>query len=174
MSNNLVVVGFYYFKDSQALIEAIEEQMRRDIQLKGEYFLADAVNIMLQRGLKMRVEKVNVWLDAGTVEALLETNYYLLEHKRDNSQLAAQRQGIVVVPPVFIHPSANIADSVIGPHASIGAECTVQGSIVRNSILEDGAHVTDVILENSLIGRNTQIQRRPMMVNAGDHTELTL
>jgi glucose-1-phosphate thymidylyltransferase len=174
LSNNLAVVGFYYFKDSEALIDAIEEQMHRDIQLKGEYFLADAINIMLKRGLKMRVEKVDVWLDAGTVEALLETNYYLLEHKSDNSAQAAQREGAVIVPPVFVHPSAKIINSVIGPHVSIGADCCVQGSIVRNSILEDGAHATDVILENSLIGRKAQIQRRPMVVNAGDLTELTL
>jgi len=174
MNNRLAVVGFYYFKSAEALISAIEEQMRRDIQLKGEYFLADAVNIMLERGLKMRVEKVDVWLDAGTVEALLETNYYLLEHQRDNSAMASQREGAVVIPPVFVHPSANVENSIIGPHTSIGADCHVQGSIVRNSILEDGAHVTDVILENSLIGRQAQIQRRPMVVNAGDQTVLTL
>jgi glucose-1-phosphate thymidylyltransferase len=174
VSNNLAVVGFYYFKSSEALLSAIEEQMRRDIQLKGEYYLADAVNIMLERGLKMRVEKVDVWLDAGTVEALLETNHYLLEHGRDNSVLAAQRSGVVVIPPVFVHPSAKIVNAVIGPHASIGAECCVLGSIVRNSILEDGAHVTDVILKNSLIGRQAQIQRRAMVVNAGDLTVLTL
>jgi glucose-1-phosphate thymidylyltransferase len=173
-SNNLAVVGFYYFKSAEVLISAIEEQMRRDIQLKGEYYLVDAVNIMLERGLKMRVEMVDVWLDAGTMEALLETNYYLLEHDRDNSTLAAQRGGVVVIPPVFVHPSAKIENSVIGPHTSIGAECHVLGSIVRNSILEDGAQVTDVILENSLVGRQTQIQRRAMVVNAGDQTVLTL
>ncbi len=31
---------------------------------------------MLERGLNMRTEKVNTWLDAGTSEALLETNAY--------------------------------------------------------------------------------------------------
>jgi glucose-1-phosphate thymidylyltransferase len=174
MNNKLAVVGFYYFKSGEALISAIEEQMRRDIQLKGEYFLADAVNIMLERGLKMRVEKVDVWLDAGTAETLLDTNHYLLEHDRDNSALTAQRSGVVVIPPVFVHPTATIENSVIGPHASIGAGCHVLGSIVRNSILEDDAHVTDVILENSLIGRQAQIQRRAMVVNAGDQTVLTL
>jgi len=174
MSNNLAVVGFYYFKRAEDLLSAIEEQMRRDIQLKGEYFLADAVNIMLERGLQMRVEKVDVWLDAGTVEALLETNHYLLAHHRDNSALASQRSGVVVIPPVFVHPSAKIENSVIGPYASIGADCQVIGSIVRNSILEDGAQVCDVILEDSLIGRQAQIQSRPMVVNAGDQTVLTL
>jgi len=173
-SNNLAVVGFYYFQSSEALLEAIEEQMRRNIQLKGEYFLADAVNIMLERGLKMRVEKVDVWLDAGTPEALLQTNQYLLDHRRDNSSQASNRPGLVVIPPVFLHPSAVIQNSVVGPHASIGADCRVESSIIRNSILEDGSHVTDVILESSLIGRKAVIQRRPGVINAGDHTVLTL
>jgi glucose-1-phosphate thymidylyltransferase len=174
LSNNLAIVGFYYFKNSEDLLSAIEEQMRRNIQLKGEYYLADAVNIMLERGLKMRVQKVDIWLDAGTPETLLETNHYLLEHGCDNSSIAGQRRGIVVVPPVFIHPSAQVENSVLGPYASIGAECNVQSSILRNSILEDGAQVTDVILENSLIGRQAQIRRRAGVVNAGDHTVITL
>jgi glucose-1-phosphate thymidylyltransferase len=174
MSNNLAVVGFYYFKSAEDLLSAIEEQMRREIQLKGEYFLADAVNIMLERGLKMRIQRVDTWLDAGTPETLLETNFYLLEHGRDNSREAAQRQGIVVIPPVFIHPSATITNSVIGPHVSIGAGCRVGSSIVRNTILEDDAQVTDVIMECSLIGRKALITRRAGVINAGDQTVLTL
>ena len=48
MYNNLAVVGFYYFAESANLITAIEEQFERGLKLKGEYFLADAVNIMLE------------------------------------------------------------------------------------------------------------------------------
>ena len=33
----------------------------------------------------MRTQPVEIWLDAGTPEALLETNRYLLEHGLDNS-----------------------------------------------------------------------------------------
>lgn len=174
MDNNLAVVGFYYFRRAEDLLSAIDEQMQRDIQLKGEFFLADAINIMLERGLKMRIEKVDVWLDAGTPETLLDTNHYLLDHGRDNTTTTQQRQSVVIVSPVFIHPSAQIANAVIGPHVSIGADCQVEGSIIRNSILEDGAEVTDVVMEGSLIGRKAQLSRRPAVINAGDHTVLTL
>lgn len=174
MHNNLAIVGFYYFKNAEDLISAIEEQMRRDLRLKGEFFLADAVNIMLERGLKMRIEKVETWLDAGTPEALLETNRYLLDNGRSNSAEAAQRPGVVVIPPVFIHPSAEVRHSVIGPHVSLGAGCQVERSILANSILEDEAQVTDVILESSLIGRRAQISRRAGVINAGDHTNVLL
>jgi len=174
MTNNLAVVGFYYFKDSQALLAAIEEQMHREIKIKGEFFLADAVNIMLERGLKMRTEQVNIWLDAGTPITLLETNHYLLDHGRDNVCNGGQFPKAVIIPPAFIHPTATVVNSVIGPHTSIGAGCRVESSIIRNSIIEDDAQVTDVILEGSLIGRRAIIQRRPGMINAGDHTVLTL
>ena len=65
-SSNLAVVGYYYFRSSENLIDAIEEQTRRKTMLKGEYFLADAVNIMLEQGAQMRTQPVEVWLDAGT------------------------------------------------------------------------------------------------------------
>ena len=174
MEHNLAAVGFYYFRSAEALLSAIEEQMRRNLQLKGEFYLADAVNIMLERGLKMRTEKVEVWLDAGTPEDLLKTNRYLLSHGRNNDAAATRREGVVVVPPVFIHPSAEVTHAVIGPHVSLGAGCRVQTSVIRDSILEDEAQVSDVILEGSLIGRQAQISRRAGRVNAGDQTVVVL
>ena len=148
--------------------------MERDVQLKGEYFLADAINIMLEKGLKMRPEKIDMWLDAGTPEALLETNRYLLENGHNNNQDLPARSGVVINPPVFVHPTAELENSVIGPYASIGPGAQVSSSIIRDSILEEGAKVQDVSLENSLIGRSTQIIRRPGSVNAGDNTIVSL
>jgi glucose-1-phosphate thymidylyltransferase len=174
IKNNLAIAGIYYFHDGAALIDAIETQRDRQVTLKGEFYLADAINVMLERKAKIRTHQVNVWLDAGTPKNLLETNHYLLEHGHSNCRTVEQMQDIVVIDPVFIHPSAKVRRAVIGPFASIGADCQVEDSIIRNSILEDGAQVTDVILENSLIGRKAQIQRRPGIINASDYTSLTL
>lgn len=174
MTNNLAVVGFYYIRCAEDLVSAIEEQMQRNLQLKGEYFLVDALNILLERGLRMRTEKVDIWLDAGTPEALLETNRYLLENGRSNTAEIEARDGVVVIPPVFIHPSAEVANSIIGPHVSLGAGCQVERSILSDSILEDEAQVKDVILESSLVGRRAHIQRRAGVINAGDQTVVML
>lgn len=174
VSNNLAVVGFYYFRDSAALLSAIDEQMDRKMELKGEYFLADAINIMLERGLKMRTCTVDVWLDAGTPEALLETNRHLLGRGHDNSQQVAQRPGVVVVPPVFVHETAEVVNSIIGPNVSLGAGCRVESCLIQDSILEDEAEATGVILESSLVGRRARLRRRAGVINAGDNTEVTL
>jgi len=172
MDNNLAVVGFYYFRSSEQLLTAIGEQIRQGIALKGEYFLADAVNILLQQGLNMRTENVEVWLDAGTPEALLDTNRYLLEHGYANSAAAAERSEMVVVPPVYIHPSATVHASVIGPNVSLGEGCCVHSSILRNSIIEGGAQVTDSLLEGSILGRDVVVFGQPTHLNLGDQSWL--
>ncbi|BAJ62349.1 sugar phosphate nucleotidyltransferase [Anaerolinea thermophila] len=169
MRNNLVIVGFYYFPSGEELIQAIEEQMHRNVLLKNEYFLADAVNILLERGTRMTTHQVEVWLDAGTPESLLETNRYLLDHGRDNSAEAA-RPGVTIVPPVFIHPSAHIEASVIGPHVSIGAECTLKRAIVSNSIIDEGSEIEDIAIEGSLLGRHVSLHGTPLHLNLGDQS----
>lgn len=168
VSNNLVVVGFYYFRSGEELITAIREQMRQQITLKNEFFLADAVNILLGQGYRMKTKKVDVWLDAGTPDSVLDTNRYLLEHGRDNTAQVGKRQGLTVIPPVFIHETARIDSCVIGPNVSIGPDCELTHSIVTNSIVEDGTVVERMILENSLIGRNVHLCGQPIRLNLGD------
>ena len=172
MSNNLAVVGTYYFHKAEDLIGAIETQMEQGAQLKGEWYLADAINLMLDRGLEMQVETVKVWKDAGKPEDLLETNRYLLEHGRDNSAKASKREGVVIVPPVFVDPTAQIEHSIIGPHVTLGAECVVKRSMLENSIVEAGSHITDSNLSGSLIGRDAHVAGRARAFNVGDSSEV--
>lgn len=175
MDNNLAVVGFYYFKQGELLVEAIEEQIERDIKLKGEYFLADAINIMLdEHDLRMRTEKVSVWLDAGTPEALLETNRYLLDHNRDNSDQVSGREGVRVIPPVYVHPDVEMDTCVIGPYVAIGPGCKVEGSVLKNTVIEKHSEVNDVILENSLLGQHTRVKGKAGSINVGDHATIDL
>ncbi len=165
--NNLALVGFYYFQDSQALMTAIEEQMRQGTMLKNEFFLADAINILLQQGSRMRVQPVETWLDAGIPQALLETNRHLLAKGQDNSAQAIQ-PGVVIVPPVFIHEKARIVRSVIGPDVSIDRDCEIVDSIIRNTIIGEGTSINRVFLEDSLVGDRVHLENRPWVMNMGD------
>ncbi|MFP3853300.1 MAG: sugar phosphate nucleotidyltransferase [Anaerolineales bacterium] len=173
LSNNLAVVGFYYFKEAKELLSAIEKQIDSGDKLKGEFYLADAINYMLNEGLEMRVETVDVWEDCGKPEPLLKTNRYLLDHGRDNSD-EAQREGSVIVPPVSIHPSAELINAVVGPHASIGADCKIERASIRNSIVEDRTSITDAQLEGSVIGRDVTITGADQKLNVGDNSDVTL
>lgn len=169
VTNNQVVVGFYYFREGRELMSAIEEQMKRNLTLKNEFFLADAVNILLERGHRFSVNPVDIWLDAGIPEALLETNRYLLDKGHDNSvEAAATHPGAAIIPPVYIHPSAKIEASVIGPYVSLGEDCRLRQVVVQNSIIDEGAHVSQMVLDRSLLGRDVQVQGQTARLNLGD------
>jgi glucose-1-phosphate thymidylyltransferase len=172
VANNLAVVGLYYFGDGPSLVRAIESQMQRGSQLKGEYFLADAINILLEGGLEMRVEPVDVWMDCGTPESLLETNRFLLDHGRDNSAEAARRPEVLVIPPVFIDPTAELRQAVVGPHVTVAAGCIVERSILQDSIVDAGSSILDTTLSQSLIGRDARVVGRHRSLNVGDSSEV--
>jgi glucose-1-phosphate thymidylyltransferase len=174
VENDLAVVGCYYFKSSEDLMAAIEEQMQRNVQLKNEFFLVDAINIMLERGALMRVERVDTWLDTGTIDATLETNAFLL--KRMNAK-PKEYPNVKVAPPVFIHPTAEVNEAVIGPNVSIGPNCKIDQAVIQDSIIEAGTRIQQAALTHSLIGRNCVVEGQPnkeeaSSLNIGDNSEV--
>ncbi len=184
LENNRVVVGCYYLREGRDLLAAIEEQMKRGASLKGEYFLTDGINVMIERGLKMRTRTVDVWLDTGTIDATLETNRYLLSRsqvgtlERWNDE-TCKRANVQLVHPVYIHESAEISNSVIGPHASVGANCVIRNARVEDSILEAGVTVDAAALKGSFIGRQAKVEGRsaddpPLKLNIGDNSSVIL
>jgi glucose-1-phosphate thymidylyltransferase len=173
--NKLAVVGCYYFKRAESLSAAIKEQMERDVSQNGEYYLADAISIMIDHGAQVRIQEVRAWLDTGTPEATLETNRWLLDRTRLE---APARDGVTIIPPVAIHPTARIMDSTIGPYASIGADCSIRSSHVEASILEPGAELHDVALKNSLVGSRASVRGmglgQQLRLNVGDDCSVVI
>ncbi len=178
LKNNLALVGCYYFRNSEDLMSAIEEQMRRDLQLKNEFFLADAINIMLQRRALFRAQHIETWLDTGTIQSTLETNRFLLERMQAAGQTFAPRKGVRIKPPVFIHETALIEHSTIGPYVSVAANCRITDSRIENSILEADCEVTGVALKGSVLGCEAKVQGggagEVMSLNVGDHSTVLI
>ena len=155
--HKLAVVGIYYFPQGEALAAAIEEQLRRDLRTKGEYYIADAINLLIaEQGLVVRPVPVSTWLDAGTPETVLALNRYLLDHGQDNT-VDALRPGSVVVPPVYIHPDAVVEEAIVGPYVTLGPGAVVRRSRVRDSVLDAGAQVEDAQVQGSLLGQRARI-----------------
>jgi glucose-1-phosphate thymidylyltransferase len=171
-SNNLAIVGIYYFKRGEDLLATIDEQINQGVQTQNEYFLADAIDMMLKKGLKLKPEPVDVWLDAGVPETVLHTNRHLLDEGRDNSAEAAKREGVEIRSPVFIHPSAKVNNSTIGPYVSIGRDSVVTGSQLENSVLESAVQLSDSELKDSLLGERSQVKRMKGSLNLGDDSKV--
>ncbi len=166
LEDKKVVVGLYWIRELEWLVRAIEKQMRDGRMLKGEYFLADAFQVMIEQGARLRTHAVKVWQDTGKPETTLHANRYLLEHGCDNSTQVHAPRG-VIVPPVYVAPDAKIENAVVGPYASVVAGAVIRNAVVRNSIIEAGAVVEDVFLEGSLIGEKAHVKGTPMRLNIG-------
>ncbi|MFQ5594929.1 MAG: sugar phosphate nucleotidyltransferase [Anaerolineae bacterium] len=165
--SNLAVIGIYYLKDSGLMFECIDELLERDIQTKGEYYLADALQLMVDRGSRLIAPTVDIWEDCGTPEAVLQTNRYLLKNEQTDD-VRFESTNAVTIPPVYIHPTAQIKNSVIGPYTTVAAGCRIEDSVIRDSIIDEGSIIVDTMLDQSLIGKEAFVKGRFRRLNVGD------
>jgi glucose-1-phosphate thymidylyltransferase len=166
--SNLALVGLYYLEDSPLLFSCLEHVEGSGKRTKGEIQLTDGLAEMLARGADLRPFPVEGWYDCGKTDALLETNRALLDVAGNH----VERPGVIILPPVALDPTAEVTHSVIGPHASIGARAKVSRSVIKNSIVNDGAVVEDVLLDLSVIGENALVRGGYHRLNVGDSSEV--
>ncbi len=167
-TSNLAIVGLYYFTDSRALFETLDRQINEGATNHGEYQITDALQMMIENGATFSPFEIDEWFDCGKPETLLETNRKLLERKTDVPVV----KGSVIVGPVAIDPRATISGSIVGPHVSIASGCTVTNSIIRDSVLDRDATVTDCVLEGSIIGLGAVVKGGAKKLNIGDSSEV--
>ncbi|MCS7246217.1 MAG: sugar phosphate nucleotidyltransferase [Thermomicrobium sp.] len=168
--SRLAVVGVYYFRSFADLLEAIEEQIAMDRRRGNEYYLAEAIQILIDRGRTIVPQPVTVWEDCGTVDALLQTNRFLLDRRAEPPPAIPTS---VVVPPVVIDPTATIEHAVVGPYVSIGPHAVVAHAIVTDSIIDEGARIENVMLHRSIVGRQARVRGDFLRVNVGDSSEIS-
>lgn len=167
--SNLALVGLYYLQDGAALFRAIREIIESNITTNNEYQITDALQLMIQRGAEFRPFTIDEWFDCGKPEAMLETNRKLLK----NAPSARPIEGSIIIPPVSISPGAEIVNSIIGPYVSIAERAVIHSSIIRDSVLAEGATVTEATLESSLIGANAVIRGGFKKFDVGDSSEIS-
>ncbi|MGI6368420.1 MAG: sugar phosphate nucleotidyltransferase [Anaerolineae bacterium] len=168
LDNRKTTVGVFWFRESQALISAIRHMLDNNIRTKGEYYLADAVNVMLERGARFVSQPVSLWEDCGQPDTILKTNRTLLA--RGRNAVYSQGTNCVIIPPVYIAPGVQMENAVIGPDVSIDEGATIRSSIVRDSIIEAGARLENSLLEGSLIGRRALVRGHYHQLNIGDNS----
>ncbi len=170
--SNLAVVGVYYLRNWKLLNQALRDVIERDVQTAGEYYLADALQIMIDGGARLRAEPISVWEDCGTLDALLQTNRYLLGNGFNQEDTPVTNS--IVIPPCYVARSARVENSIVGPNASIAENAVVTNSVVRDSIVSDGAEIVETMLSASLVGSNAAIKGRFTRLNVGDQSQIDL
>jgi glucose-1-phosphate thymidylyltransferase len=176
MEHRLAIAGIYWFRSGRQLFQALDQVIQQERQTLGEYFMADAYQVMLANGALLRTKPLEQWVDAGTPEAILNTNTRLLSvgYASPNALERGFAEGYTVVPPVYIHPTADIEASVIGPYASIDANVRIRNAIVCSSIIDAGVEIEGCVLENSLVGERARVVGRGKALFVGDNSFVDL
>ena len=164
-------IGLYYIRNWKLLLEGIEHTMTQPAN-KGEYYLTDAFQYMIDRGAKLKVEDVQGWHDAGKLDTLLQTNETMLRQRKMARRPANLAPDVKVVEPVYIEDGAEIRRSTIGPNVSIGAGTVIEDSEVRHSIVGTKARITESQVHDSLIGDETVVKKTRGSLTLGDHSEV--
>ena len=167
--SNLALVGIYYFKDTGALYDAVDALMASGKTLKGEYFLADAVQLLIDRGQRLRTFTIPVWEDCGKPEEHLHTNRYLLA--RSDPEPRAYPDS-VVLRPSFVDPTATLTRSVVGPYASIGAGARLEGVVIADSVVGERVSLANLTLSGSILSADAKVHGPLRKLNLGATSEV--
>lgn len=169
--SDLAIIGMYYFKDGENLKKELQRLIDEDIKLKGEYQITDAMDHMLQKGMKFYTDQVEEWLDCGNKDATVYTNQRILELKKDTETLvhsSVVTKNSVVIAPCYIAEGVVIENSVVGPHVSISKGVKVVDSRITNSIIQSDTIVKNARIENSMLGKSVTYEEKPQDLSLGD------
>jgi glucose-1-phosphate thymidylyltransferase len=168
--SNWAVVGLYGIHSTALLRTCLREVVRRGEGGSGEIQMTDALQLMVERGARLRAQPVEGWYDCGKPETLLATNQHLLAKRPTRYAIA----GSVILPPAYIAPTAQVERSVIGPYVSIGERVRITESVIKNAIIADDAQVSGCVLEDSIVGAHAVVVGFARHLNVGESSEVGL
>jgi glucose-1-phosphate thymidylyltransferase len=172
--SNLALVGVYKIRETEQLYRCLEDNYQRQVKSHDEFQLTDALECMIQHGVKFNAFKVANWFDCGRKDTLLDTNATLLKKYKAANNPVLPYENTIIIPPVSIGEGCNIKNSIIGPNVAIGDNTVVSYSIVKDSIIGSFSNLYEVVLKSSLIGSDANIRGLSQSLNIGDNTEIDL
>ncbi len=143
--SNWALAGLYIFRPTiHEIIGKLQPSERE------EYEITDAIQQQIYEGQKVKPWFLeDYWRDIGTLQDLLQTNIDLLKinSQTKNNEVCDHRMIFSTVrPPVLIHKTAVVLNSVIGPNVIIDRNAFVKNSRIENSL----------VLENSVVENQTR------------------
>lgn len=166
--SKLANIGLYFIRDVAALWAGIDHVLAAPAN-KGEFYLTDAFQHMIEQKRRILAAEVGGWYDCGAPGTLLETNGILL------AKGAARRRefpGATIVDPVYIEDGVTIERSTVGPNVSLEAGTRIADSTVRNAIIGRNSAVTGSALDGALLGNRVTVSGLRGGASLGDDCEL--
>jgi glucose-1-phosphate thymidylyltransferase len=165
--SKLAQVGLYYLQDGAGFMDALRQTIDAGETVKGEYYLPAVFMRMIEDGKVLRAPEIDAWLDCGKPETLLETNRYLLNGRHHSH---GELVNSVLIEPVHIGYGAVVRNCVLGPNVSVARGSVIEGSIIRDSIINADSRVSYVTLDSTILGDAVSLHGTMSKMNIGDHS----
>jgi glucose-1-phosphate thymidylyltransferase len=162
--SRLANIGLYYIRSVESLWKGIDHVLASPAN-KGEWYLTDAFQWMIEHGKRILTAEVGGWYDCGKLDTLLETNEILL---RKGAARRKDFPGVTIHDPVYIEDGVTIERSEIGPNVSLESGTRVAGSTLRHTMVGQGAALDGVHLERSLLGNRVVVRGLRGSTTLGD------
>jgi glucose-1-phosphate thymidylyltransferase len=166
--SKLANIGLYYIRAVDSLWKGIDHVLASPAN-KGEWYLTDAFQWMIEQGKRILTAEVGGWYDCGKLDTLLETNEILL---RKGAARRVEYPGVTIHDPVYIEDGVTIERSEIGPNVSLERGTKITGSRLSNSIIGREAQLSRVVLDGALLGNAVMLEGFQGSASLGDHSEL--
>ena len=191
--SDLALVGIYMFDHNVfEAVGKIQPSWRNELEI------TDAIQYLVDHGYAVHpYVHTGWWIDTGAPGDMLDANRLVLDEleprieghvDRDSKligkvtvQRGAEVLGSVIRGPAIIGEDTRIVDSYVGPFTSIYHHVLVEKSEIEHSIVLEHSRIVDIPrrIESSLIGRNVEIVRSPLLPKAykmtlGDHSKVGL
>jgi glucose-1-phosphate thymidylyltransferase len=166
--SRLANIGLYYIRDTAALWAGIDHVLASPAN-KGEFYLTDAFQHMIEHGRKILTAEVGGWYDCGKLDTLLETNEILL---RKGSARRRDFPGVTIHDPVLIEDGVAIEASEIGPNVTLESGARVVNSRLQHVLVGRGASVVNCRLHHSMLGDRVSVRGLAGTATLGDDSEV--
>ena len=173
--SDLAIIGIYYFADGEYLRKEMQWLIDNDVKDKGEYQLTNAMENMKRKGARFKAGSVDVWMDCGNKNAMVDTNTKVLGQLKGDKSLVSPKlknENSVVIAPCFIGEEVELYNSVVGPNVSLGRGVRVVSSVVNDSIIGAKSEVLGATVRNSMVGERAVVRGKPMELSIGDDSTI--
>ncbi len=191
--SDLALVGIYMF--DQHVFEAVNNIRP---SWRNELEITDAIQYLVDHGFSVHpYVHTGWWIDTGAPGDMLDANRLVLDELEPKMEGYVDRDakligkviiekgaeviGSVIRGPAIIGEQTTILNSYIGPFTSIYHHVHVEKSEIEHSIVLEYSRIVDIPqrIENSLIGRNVEVVRSPLLPKAykmtlGDNSQVGL
>ncbi len=175
--SDLAIIGIYYFKDGDKLLEEINYLIDNDIRPSGEFQLTEVLESLKQQGAKFLPGKVDAWMDCGKKDPTVDTNTQVLgfEQAAGNNLVSDDvvLENSEIIQPCFVGKNVVLKNTTLGPNVSIGANSLVENTTIKNSLIQSNVQISNANLDNAMIGNHAKYNGKYTSVSIGDYTELT-